>query len=267
MTVSAVQRGKLTKQSMKHIAKLPEARRPEVIFLESVASWLTWKKHREWVKELSRKLKKLRYKTSWRTMNTAEHGVVQWRRRAIGVCLLKPSTVKRFRWPEAVRLKHGVGSMRMPLNEKYDAPYAWPGSSRLKPGSRGMGTSSKGRRRMRSLVKKSILKLKSQGRWRRDGSSVMVDVDSSFCCGRVCKRVMHTLTATRSAAGGPWLLNNGRRMKVQELAVLQEIDWEQIKHGVLKAPTDFTDQFRAGRLGTRPVPTSSSESFRELCGL
>ena len=188
------------------------------------------------------------YTNHWKIVDTASHGVAQTRCRSIGVSLRKDSIRRKIRWPSAVPLRHNMNSLLKPLNPETDTPYAWPGDSRLKPGSRGNPPSEKSRTRMRGLVRSAIAFLKQKSKKKRfvkDGSAVQVDVDCSPRYGRCSTNVCHTLTATRGSAGGPWCLHLGRRTKICELAHLQGVDWTELEVAMSKADdcSAFTDSF------------------------
>ena len=218
-------RGKLIKSSMKALKKLKPKHRPRAIVFENVATWMTHKRHRRVIRKINKVLKSLKYRPSWKLMSTAVHGgVPQTRRRTWGVAVQRKSLRKnggRFRWPGKIKLRYRLGDVVKRAAADSSQLFKLPRTT--------FGTKS--RSRVNKLVrqaKAAHFKNESQMRNRLESSKqpLMCDIDCSEGYNRSsCDGIAWTVTASRAASGGPFLIREGRRMDLAELCWSQGMDF------------------------------------------
>ena len=214
--------GKLYKYSVAYVAQ----KRPRLVMYENVARLARVARYKKVLKKITSKLKHLGYSTTARIINTANWGVPQTRNRIYMVAIWKDAQRCKFQWPRDIPLKYTMADVMEPLNNKTDKPWCIPGKT-----SASSKMTVKQRLRSCALVKKAMAAEKKWRRAKKAGDCSMpafVGIDCSMRYCRWSSQVMHTLTATRGRAGGPWCCARSRRM------TLNELGWAQ---GL--APTDI----------------------------
>lgn len=98
------------------ICEIAEKHKPKVLFLENVKNIIHIDEGRTW-KLITRSLRKLGYKVSWKIMNAADYGVPQNRER----CIIVASLDKKFNFSKVKKVP------RRPLRDFLDevGPYRW----------------------------------------------------------------------------------------------------------------------------------------------
>ena len=193
-------------------------------------------------------MKKMRvagYKISFKLINTADHGVCQRRWRAYGVAVLKSKMVRPFSWPKAVPLKYTLGDL-VNGSPSESAHMKFP--TMLTP---------KGRKRVRALVKRALMKAVPQADSARQAWTLVkadaaryplfMDIDCSVGRDNMAysktDSVCYPLTESRGRSGGPYLLTHGRRTTMREMSWLQGLDLTDAEVSVIEEQSLTVRQF------------------------
>ncbi|MCP4242477.1 MAG: DNA cytosine methyltransferase [bacterium] len=210
-------RGVLLYESLVYV----RAKRPRVVVLENVRNIIS-QRHRANFKDLLRMLREMDYVTSWKVLNTKDHGLPQSRARVYVVAIRRDVLVHPFRFPSRVKLRTSLA----------DIMGGRPSASRRSP-LEGLNTLAAGH------VKWAREYLKRKG-INPDEQPGVVDIGACKKLRACMVGISPCLTCGRAAAQRLYVTSYRRVLTMEEMMQLQgvapaRVDWAKIGTSKTKA--------------------------------
>ena len=208
--------------------------KPQRVCVEQVAGVLR-NKHKNILKDYKNSMRKLGYKMFAKVCSAIDTGSCQDRQRWICVACLETSQKREFQWPETERWTGKLKFKKLQCAEPLDKNLPPKDLNKGRPRQNVKAAISKllalkGKKEIAGNKTKKSCRVNKHSRWATIASSkftvnhLIVDVGSTLKYLSFRVGVWPTVTRTRALSKAYWIMQQGRRPTMKELAFAFDLD-------------------------------------------